>query len=61
MDASVPNWGPRLDVVLIMFFINPCDLHKSITNQTQALTAERWILFRGYFFLSLFLLLSGEN
>lgn len=25
MDPSVPNWGPKLDVVLIVFFINPCD------------------------------------
>lgn len=29
MDPSVPNWGPQLDVVLIMFFINPCDLCKA--------------------------------
>lgn len=41
MYLSVPNRGPQLDVVLIVFFINPCDLCKHHQPYTDS---QSWAL-----------------
>lgn len=60
MNASVPNWGPQLDVVLIMFFINPCDLHKASPTKYGLSQLSAGFSFEGTFSVS-FLLLSGAK
>lgn len=52
MDPSVPKQGPQLDVVLIVFFINPCDLCKASSTQHGLLEPSAGFSF-GVIFLCL--------
>lgn len=57
MDPSVPNWGPQLDVVLIVFFINPCDLCKASPTKYRLSMLTLGFSFGGIF-CTFFLLLD---
>lgn len=60
MDPSVPNWGPQLDVVLIVFFINPCDLCKASPTKYRLPELSVGFSFGGIFCISS-LLLDGAK
>lgn len=46
--------GPQLDVVPIMFFINPCDLHKASPTKHVLSLLSAGFSFEGIFFYLLF-------
>lgn len=54
MDPSVPKRGPQLDVVLIVFFINPRDLCKASSTQHRLSEPSAGFSFGGIFLLLLF-------